>query len=264
VIRGRPALLVAFLAVPAGCADLIAIEDASVDPLLGRGGGDAGAGTSASGGGAPGAVATTSASTGDAAGSSAGGGGEGGGAGGDAATAATGGGGGAGGGAPGPAVCEAYCELVMSNCTGAFAVYASIDVCRATCPLLPEGEPGDTSGNTVRCRMHQAEAAPAEPSFYCPNASMGGNGVCGTNCEGLCAVAPGVCTGDMAPWPSGAACLAACAELPDLGTFSTDGAAGMYAGPHVQCRLFHLAAASVDAPEVHCTHVAGAPPCAAD
>ena len=72
----------------------------------------------------------------------------------------------------------------------------------------------------------------------------------------------GVCTGDLQPWSGAIACQNDCAGVPDLATYSTDPDAAMYKGDHVQCRLFHLSSAAVKDPEIHCPHVAGAPPCA--
>lgn len=230
------------------CANILSLEDAELDPALeGSGGGGSetsdGGHTHGGGGDSP---------------TSEGGGGAGdvGGAGGELA-----GGGGEGGGT-GPTECETYCSTVMDNCTGSFAVYGAIEVCLAACQHLPLGEAGDEDTNTVFCRLGAAQAAPAEPSFYCPAAGPGGNGVCGSNCEGLCSLAEGVCVGPWSQWPSIEECLSACSELPDLGTYSTDPADELYKGPHVQCRLYHSSSAALEDPDVHCAHVGGAAPCA--
>jgi hypothetical protein len=131
----------------------------------------------------------------------------------------------------------------MSHCTGAFAVYSTEESCRAVCATLPPGAPGDQTGDTAHCRLGNAASALAEPSYYCPLSAP-------------------VCTGEDAPWPTFEACVTECAALPDLGTYTVDGEAGLYAGPHVQCRLFHLAVAAVEDAAAHCPHVGGAPPCA--
>lgn len=168
------------------------------------------------------------------------------------------------GGPPPPsALCERYCSSVMNNCTGASAVFAKPENCLAVCALLPEGAEGDEIGNTVHCRARAAEAAPSEPDFYCPAAGPGGSGICGTNCESLCTITAGVCTGDNRQWDSLLACKTSCDALPDLGNFSTASEQGMARGDHVQCRLLHISAAAVYDPGVHCTHAAGAAPCAA-
>jgi hypothetical protein len=157
--------------------------------------------------------------------------------------------------------CEAYCASVMSNCVDAFAVYKTADVCLHVCAALPAGSDGDEVGNSVACRKRSAELAPAEPGYYCPAAGPGGNGLCGTNCEGLCALEAAACTGENDAWGSAEACLADCAAVPDLGTYSVAADANMYSGNHVQCRLSHASSAAVADADAHCRHAAGDKPC---
>jgi hypothetical protein len=155
--------------------------------------------------------------------------------------------------------CEQYCSAVTSNCTGAFAVYASFDTCLSVCVNLPPGEPDDRNVNSVQCRLHAALLAGDEVSHYCPIAGPGGNGECGTNCQGLCSLRTQICAqyADVAM----DACLSSCATLDDLGTYSTDPTLGQYRGAHVQCRLYHVSAAAVDDAQQHCSHADGAAPC---
>ena len=225
----RLLLIAVFPAFGLACEAILGIEDASVDPAL--------AGESTTGGAAP--------ATGGSAGADVSHGGD-----------STGGGGAA------PDLCAQYCATVMASCTGPFAVYTTAESCLAVCEQLPAGSEGDEIGNSGHCRLRHAESAPAEPLNYCPIAGPGGNGICGGNCESLCTVAQGVCTGDLQPWSGAIACQNDCAGVPDLATYSTDPDAAMYKGDHVQCRLFHLSSAAVKDPEIHCPHVAGAPPCA--
>jgi hypothetical protein len=86
--------------------------------------------------------------------------------------------------------------------------------------------------------------------------------VCGSNCEGLCKLTEAVCVGDDAQWPDTPTCSSECAALADLETYSVDPAAAMYAGDHVQCRLFHASASALADPDAHCAHAGGTPPCA--
>jgi hypothetical protein len=223
-----PMRIVCFLFSLQACGNILGLEEAHVDPLLeGESVSTAAStGTSSSGGSTTAGGVTTSAS----------------------------------GGAPAP--CQSYCDTVMENCADAFAVYVTIESCMAVCAQLPVGREGDTTGNSVHCRLHSAENAPNEPTFYCPIAGPGGQGVCGSNCEALCGLAENVCVGALDPWPNDAACATECAGVPDLGTYSTSSEQQMYKGDNVQCRLFHISAAAVDDPSVHCAHVAGMPPCA--
>jgi len=101
----------------------------------------------------------------------------------------------------------------------------------------------------------------SEPSFYCPNAGPGGNGVCGENCDALCGIAEKICVGPDQVWPDQEACRAECAGFPDLKTFTIDTVAAMYLGSHIQCRLYHISVAAVEDPLNHCLHVGGEAPC---
>ncbi len=159
------------------------------------------------------------------------------------------------------ALCGTYCDTVMAHCTMEMSVYTTKDACMAVCSHLPAGKEGDTTGNSIHCRLRSAELAEAETTFYCPAAGPGGNGTCGTNCEALCKLTHDVCDGGLAPWPDDGACESACGSLPDLGTYSTDDSKEMYEGGHVQCRLFHVSAAALADAQVHCPHVGGAAPC---
>jgi hypothetical protein len=157
-------------------------------------------------------------------------------------------------------LCQQYCDVVAANCVGTDAQFASPLACLSVCALLPPGTPGDTSGNTVECRLSRAQlaATTGEPSNYCFSAGPGGAGSCGSNCDGFCAVMTQKCTqlGDDA------ACLQACAEVPDLslGTPKQNYNIAMMDGDSLQCRLFHVSAASVD-PVTHCIHAAGQAVC---
>jgi hypothetical protein len=189
-----------------GCALVLGIEDANLDPL--GGGGQAGSGSG------------SDASTVDAAGGEDG--------------------------------CALYCETVLSNCQGEHAVYASPEICTATCAFFEPGTAGDASGNTVACRTRHATLARStgEPGSHCPAAGPGGDGSCGSNCEGYCTVFMRAC---LDFFGSQAACLDDCASaVPDLGGFDTS----FTSGNSLQCRLYHVSAASVD-PATHCHHAAG-------
>lgn len=165
------------------------------------------------------------------------------------------------GGAAEPAatLCEQYCQAVIANCTGAFAVYTSYSACLAVCAALPQGVPGTRSGNNVECRLRAAQVARDEVPHYCPIAGPGGNGVCGSNCESLCQLRDVVCAEYATS--DNTACMASCAKLEDRGFYSTDLSVGQYEGAHVQCRLYHVSAAAADDAEQHCVHVDGALPC---
>lgn len=184
-----------------------------------------------------------------------------GGTGGTGGTSATGGSANGGGaGAAGADLCQTYCDTIAASCTGEFAQYTSATTCRELCLLLPPGTPDDQIGNTVGCRLHQAELAVevGEPDQHCTEAGPGGNGVCGQNCEAYCVGLEQACSARFGGAFDGQAdCVQACELLPDEVRFH----AGISAGNSIQCRLWHLSAASVD-PSAHCGHALGEAPCA--
>jgi hypothetical protein len=236
-VSGRTlAMLVAALGV--SCAALIGIEDAEVDPTLELGGPGAQGGSATGGGGA-----------------SAGRGGQG-------AEVGTGGSAGsAGGEADGSvaeALCEQYCATVQANCTEDgttnHAVYFSEAICLAACSAFADGSPGDELGNTVHCRLTQAQlaASTGEPDEHCPAAGPGGASFCGEHCEGFCTMMARFCPG----FGSFADCMQECPGIPDIGGYNI----GIQSGDSIQCRFYHVSAAT-QAPSVHCPHAAGALPC---
>lgn len=159
------------------------------------------------------------------------------------------------------ASCARYCSIVNGSCTGPDQQYASDAACLAVCGALPWGGATDgVSGNTVQCRLMRAELAgtTGEPSDYCYAAGPGGGGVCGSNCEGYCALMTATCSelGSLRE------CLDACAAVPDLskGPSMRPAAMTIQSGNTLQCRLFHVSAATLD-PSGHCAHAAGLEAC---
>jgi hypothetical protein len=167
------------------------------------------------------------------------------------------------GGAPvAQSLCEKYCASAMTNCTGDFKLYFSTAECLTTCAVFDEGSEGDKSGNTVSCRLRFADLAGTvgEPSVNCPAAGPGGNGRCGSNCEGFCAMALAACGSFLPELPRDFEpdqCEEFCGTLPDSHDFDIR----KDVGDSVQCRIYHSSAATID-PDTHCRHVAGVGPCA--
>lgn len=166
------------------------------------------------------------------------------------------------GGAPpspnAPVTCGEYCDTVMKNCAGNFEQYTSKEMCMAVCAHLPRGARADDSVNTVGCRLRNAQLAAklgqAEKDSQCSTAGPGGNGVCGTNCEGYCSIMLPTCAGKFDGGQQG--CLTLCTRRPDSGSYND----AMSSGPDVQCLLYHVSAATL-APDPHCAHAIGATPC---
>jgi len=150
--------------------------------------------------------------------------------------------------------CDNYCDLTAATCTGDNALYASRDDCMAACDLFSQdGEPGESSGDTVQCRIYHAGIAgsgetPA-PATHCPHASFHGAGVCGGVCDWYCNLTLANCTGGNVIFTNKEACMMACGGL------ATTGTDGDTSGNTVQCRIHYADLAAADAatncPEAH-------------
>jgi hypothetical protein len=159
-----------------------------------------------------------------------------------------GGGGGGGDIAKVKPLCAAYCAAALSNCMGSLELYPNLKFCLAVCNAMPLGLRTDTAGDSVGCRLHFAEsAATVEKQFNCSAAGPGGNGVCGTNCEGFCSIDQTICPGI---YVDRAACLLACKTFPVLGDYNDS----IQSGNSVECRLYHSNAAAAIDREQHCPH----------
>jgi hypothetical protein len=164
-------------------------------------------------------------------------------------------------------LCQEYCSTVMQNCTGAFQVYVGRETCLSVCKLLPEGQAGDEKVNSVQCRLGQAKLAGEipEPAIHCSAAGPGGNNLCGDNCESICTITQGACTGEHQQFQSVADCAENCSGVPtakaaDGNEYYDVVAKEMSSGNSRQCRLWHASVAT-QSPDPHCTHAGGASPC---
>jgi hypothetical protein len=155
---------------------------------------------------------------------------------------------------PAGTLCEQYCTATEA-CTEQFKLYASREVCLATCAQMPQGTASDKTGNTVGCRLNQALEVPkiGEPDIHCPAAGPGGDGACGSNCDGFCAVMLPVCGGEY--YEDEQQCLADCANVPEVGIYNI----GVPQENSIQCRLYHLTSATLD--KTHCEHAGGRAKC---
>lgn len=161
-------------------------------------------------------------------------------------------------------LCDTYCKEIMSYCVGGLQQYVDETQCLRVCALLPQGTLGEVTGNTVACRLKNAAdaryASGVERGRYCRWAGPGGDGRCGTNCDGFCALMQNVCTADESPlyrFASTEECLTACAALPDGDVPYTTSDEAVSDGNSVQCRLFHVNSAAMLDPIEHCEHAMG-------
>ena len=152
--------------------------------------------------------------------------------------------------------CGTYCGLVMMNCTGDDAQYASDDECTAFCNHLPLDAVTATSNArsspSLACRQYWADSpARTNPKSSCLAAGPFGGNVCGDRCTAFCQVLLATCvpdTGD-AVYADQPDCASACAGFTYLDA-GTDGGGESPGGPDgggsLNCRLFHLRGATLD------------------
>jgi hypothetical protein len=255
------------LTCASACSTVLDIEQAHIDPELGAAGTNA-AGSSSQGGTSAGA-ATTAGKSNETAGSAQ-----------NNAEAVKdnaeiGNGGAGGAAAPEASLCERYCDLVISSCSGQLEQYRSKGQCLEVCKRLPEGAPDDEQVNTVECRLRQAHFAQAEPISYCKSSGPLGEDKCGSNCVSYCSLMQGSCTPastegnlELSYFVDESACLAACDAIePDDGSpiaYSSSPSAqpSSYVGNNIYCRTYHVAAGLEQAAEdEHCPHAMGGEPC---
>lgn len=145
--------------------------------------------------------------------------------------------------------CETYCEAVQASCTGANAQYSSLENCMDVCSSLDEGALGETTGNTLGCRLYHVGAAATDPDVHCLHAGPTGGteAECGGSCESFCTIALDQCDG---VYTDAAACATACAAFDTDPAYST-AASG---GDSFACRMYHLTVAATS-PDPHCEHI---------
>jgi len=134
--------------------------------------------------------------------------------------------------------CENYCAIVSAACDATAPEYATpaecLDVCQRGAKLAP-GEAGDTTQNTIACRIaHTMVGFVEHPELHCPVGGVGGGNVCGSWCDNYCALSMANCAGQDALYASAAACAIACASQ------SAAGRVGDLDSDTVQCRMTYL------------------------
>ena len=169
----------------------------------------------------------------------------------------------AGGGDAG-SPCAAYCAAVVANCQlegGTEEEYYNPTECETLCATLDQGQPSDTSGDTLGCRAHYAQLAATDKS-NCRAAGPLGGGVCGSACQSFCQMDTQVCTGMNAEYDGGdIGCESAC--MTDFPTYPTgtsyDLSPSNEYGDTLVCRMWHLQAAlggGASTLQLHCPHTA--------
>jgi hypothetical protein len=150
--------------------------------------------------------------------------------------------------------CEAYCTTIAMACTGDDLQYISTDTCMGMCATFPVGIADAGTGNSLACRITQANAILAGGEGSCAAAGPGGDNICGTNCDGFCVGVAAICPDDF---KTSLGCQVACAQIPDAvcpAYFVQQDVVPNF--DSIQCRLYHLSAATQNAAE-HCPHTLG-------
>jgi hypothetical protein len=151
--------------------------------------------------------------------------------------------------------CDNYCARVLLNCSGDAGQYVDLPTCLSMCKLLPLGDAGDTSGNTIACRMYHAGAlAKLSPGFHCKHAGPYGGGVCGTRCGAFCTLA-GQCP---AAFADGGSCDASCGTAFDYTPDAAETPQAPTSGDTLNCRELQLEQAFAD--PAHCANIGRTPP----
>jgi hypothetical protein len=148
--------------------------------------------------------------------------------------------------------CEKYCQIIQKNCVGTSAQFTDMSSCMQFCKSNPDGSFKDTNVDTKDCRIYHAFAGVAlnDTTTHCPHAGHSGGNQCGTWCTVYCGLATTVCTGANQLYANMGACTTACNGI------AITGKPGDTTGNTVQCRIYHLGAASADAAAatLHCPH----------
>lgn len=156
-----------------------------------------------------------------------------------------------------PQGCDAYCELLAEACPGDLAVYEDTDTCLAVCASFERGDATKAEGNTLSCRLRQAQFAQSIGDFiekrpHCTAAGPGGGGLCTDNaalpsCEGYCALYMDACESISTTWgfASLGECIKECGALPPSPDYSAVSAPD--SGDTLACRLYYASAAMLDA-----------------
>ena len=156
--------------------------------------------------------------------------------------------------------CTEYCDTVQTNCVGGVQQYATFDACFSTCQAFALGVEGVTDRNDVQCRAAQATAAGGEADVHCPQAGPAGDACGGDECVNFCDLFFQVCPSVAGEeHENKARCRDDCRAFTRVndGLFTSN----VLDGDNLQCRWYHLEAATLDA-DIHCLHVAGISECA--
>jgi hypothetical protein len=150
------------------------------------------------------------------------------------------------------AYCDNYCDFMGGGCP---AEYPDGAACKAACGAFPAGTPGETTGDSLQCRLYHAGVAVFDPTTHCPHAKQDPDAVCvppDPTCGVYCNDITANCAGAHLQYADEPTCLTKCADMladqaMDLGSLADT------AGNTLGCRIYH-AGASANDPATHCSH----------
>jgi hypothetical protein len=150
--------------------------------------------------------------------------------------------------------CMGYCTANVATCTGSNTQWGSMQNCLDTCSHWAMGASGDTSGDSLGCRIYHTMAAETDAITHCPHAGPTGGSMCGTStCATFCPMEDALCSG---VYPAGSgSCTTVCPTIATNPPFSANDTGKN----DIECRFYHLTAAATD-PTTHCPHTAQVSP----
>lgn len=167
--------------------------------------------------------------------------------------------------------CAQYCETIAANCVDDHRQYQSDDVCLAACARLEAGDAEKTTGNTVSCRLAEAEAAKSDPVEHCATAgfagrSPSGDQPCGPLCPNYCELIKSICPGTAPAKLPAEECESLCLAVPKNPNYTPEDLNIKDHDNSIECRVWHLGVATKDFADglessAHCAHAEGLVKC---
>lgn len=77
-----------------------------------------------------------------------------------------------------PELCQQFCEAGEIICMGDLQQYDNLAGCLSACTTFVRGTPGDTTGNTLDCRIYHLNAAMTDAVTHCPHTQETPTGPC--------------------------------------------------------------------------------------
>lgn len=160
--------------------------------------------------------------------------------------------------------CENYCALMKVSCTGENLQYPADsnseadtdEACMKMCALFEPGTLDDTEKNTLGCRIRVLDTfGKVDEPELCRSVGPVGEGLCGSSCEAYCKSLEALCPTLFASLVDD--CMTFCGDIANCGGYVADSARD---DNSLQCRVFHLTSASIDA-TTHCPHAIGVGHC---